>query len=177
MGNALFTCWEKPCLVSTGKPLLFVWKRKSLFLQLGFPQPTSTCTWHSPVNKDFFLACTEVCPVDAHRRYPCWCWLRFSYGTNSPRITLLNHQRFIRVDACVTYQWNHTPMPLNWIGHHSDGLVLKLGLTGSWLCGTPGIVLILWLKMRLNHNIFNVTDHISRHPSTLARQIVIIFSI
>ena len=44
---------------------------------------------------------TEVYPVDIHWGYPCWCWPRLPFGTNSPRITLLDHHNFIRVhNAC-----------------------------------------------------------------------------
>ncbi len=45
----------------------------------------------------FYRPLPEVHPVDVHPGYPCWCWPRFSYGTNSLRITLLDRQNFIRV--------------------------------------------------------------------------------
>ncbi len=52
--------------------------------------------WKSSlICQGFYRPLTEVYPL--HRGYPCWWWPRFSYGTNSPKITLLDHQNFIRV--------------------------------------------------------------------------------
>ncbi len=37
----------------------------------------------------FYMA-TPCYTVAAHQGYPCWCWLRFSDGTNSPGLPLLD---------------------------------------------------------------------------------------
>ena len=59
-------------------------------------------TWASSVNiyihnymdlcsqQAFYWPLTELYPVDTHRGYPWFSWPRFSYGTNSPRLHLLD---------------------------------------------------------------------------------------
>ncbi len=54
---SLFHVFGK-CLVDLPRKIVYretsvVCKRKSLFVQQGFPRPTTTCTWTCPINRDF----------------------------------------------------------------------------------------------------------------------------
>ena len=52
-GNCLVDLPRKTLLIIVCADIVVVCTEKSLFLQQGFPQPTSTCIWTCPANRDF----------------------------------------------------------------------------------------------------------------------------